>query len=254
MSRPASVDCERVDELAGAVALGAVDPDEQRAVASHLDSCERPHVELRELIGVSGLLAATLEPIAPSPQLRARVMASVAATRQEHAPASDAQPAAEPSRRGRGWLGWLTPSASRGLAAAALAAFVVLAAWNVGLQGELGRSREITQALADARAVYPVSGEAGRGLLLDTPDGPRFLTTGLEPPPSGRLYELWLIGEDGVPVDVGVVGGDGVAVVPVEDDLAGYVTFAVTVEAERVDAPTSDPVMVADIGSQATGS
>ena len=32
--------------------------------------------------------------------------------------------------------------------------------------------------------------------------------------------------------------------VPVEDDLAGFQTFAVTVEAERVEAPTGDPVMV----------
>jgi hypothetical protein len=38
-----------------------------------------------------------------------------------------------------------------------------------------------------------------------------------------------------------------VAVLPVEKDLSGYATFAVTVEAERVDAPTSTPVMVGDL-------
>ena len=40
---------------------------------------------------------------------------------------------------------------------------------------------------------------------------------------------------------------NGVAVVPVEQDLSGFQTFAVTVEAERVDAPTTDPVMVGTI-------
>jgi hypothetical protein len=38
-------------------------------------------------------------------------------------------------------------------------------------------------------------------------------------------------------------------VVPVDRDLAGFETFAVTVEAERVTAPTSDPVMAGAIGS-----
>ena len=38
-----------------------------------------------------------------------------------------------------------------------------------------------------------------------------------------------------------------VAVVPVEDDLAGFQTFAVTVETERVEAPTGDPVMVGNL-------
>ena len=32
-----------------------------------------------------------------------------------------------------------------------------------------------------------------------------------------------------------------------EDDLAGFQTFAVTVETERVEAPTGDPVMVGNL-------
>ena len=66
---------------------------------------------------------------------------------------------------------------------------------------------------------------------------------------ANQLYELWLIGPDGTPVAVGTFEptGAAVAVVPVEEDLAGFQTFAVTVETERVDAPTSDPVMVGTI-------
>jgi hypothetical protein len=36
-------------------------------------------------------------------------------------------------------------------------------------------------------------------------------------------------------------------VVALEQDLSGFALFAVTVEAERVDAPTGDPVMVGAI-------
>ena len=49
------VTCERVDELAGAYALGAVDADEERAISEHLVSCDRPHTEARELIDAGGL-------------------------------------------------------------------------------------------------------------------------------------------------------------------------------------------------------
>ena len=40
---------------------------------------------------------------------------------------------------------------------------------------------------------------------------------------------------------------EGVAVVTLEQPLEGAVVFAVTVEAERVDAPTSDPVLLATL-------
>jgi hypothetical protein len=36
-------------------------------------------------------------------------------------------------------------------------------------------------------------------------------------------------------------------VVALEHDLTGAAAFAVTVEADRVDAPTSDPVLVAPL-------
>jgi hypothetical protein len=52
-------------------------------------------------------------------------------------------------------------------------------------------------------------------------------------------------------VDVGTFhpGDAAVAVVPVDRDLSGFTTFAVTVESHRVSAPTTDPVMVGTIGS-----
>jgi anti-sigma-K factor RskA len=86
--------------------------------------------------------------------------------------------------------------------------------------------------------------------VVDTAgEGASFVVTDVSALDSDQLYVLWLIGADGVPVDVGAFepGNAPVAVVPVEDNLTGFQTFAVTVEAERVDAPTSDPVMVGTI-------
>ena len=257
MSDRTVLDCEAVDELGAAFELGAVDPEERRAIVDHLESCHRKHDAVRSAAGAGVILAAAVEPVEPSPDLRNRLMASVAATPQEHRTAPAAEPAAAPigpsPRERRGWLDWLSPGMARGLAAASLAAVVLLGAWNVSLQAQLGSSQEVSAALRDARVVYPVSGEVGGGLLIDAPDGPRFLATDLASPPSDRLYVLWLIGEDGVPVDVGVAaGGDGFELVPIEDDLEGYVTFAVTVESARVEAPTTDPVLVATL--EAAGS
>jgi anti-sigma-K factor RskA len=243
------LDCEAIDELGAAFGLGAVAPEEQRAIVDHLESCTRPHDAVRSTLGAGLILAAAADPVDPSPALRQRLMASVSATPQEHRAAPAAAPFRASVSTRRGWLDWLSPGMARGLAAASLAAVVLLGAWNVALQAQLGSSQAITSALRDARAVYTVSGEAGQGLLIDALDGPRFLATNLASPPSDRLYVLWLIGEDDVPVDVGVLvaEGESLALVPIEDDLEGYVTFAVTVESARVDAPTTEPVLVATL-------
>lgn len=61
--------------------------------------------------------------------------------------------------------------------------------------------------------------------------------------------ELWLLDAAGTPVTVGAFrpSGDAVAVVEVDRDLDGYATFAVTVEAERVQEPTGEPVMIGEL-------
>lgn len=230
--------CAQVDELGAAYLLRAVDPEEERLVAEHLASCREPHPELRD--GVSGeLLAMSLEPVEPRPELRERLMASVARTPQDHRPAVVAAP---PSRRGM--FDWLSNGLARGLAAAAVVAVIALGAWNIGLQGELRDTQAVARAVADAEAVHSLTGEAGRGLLLDTGSGAAFVASDLAALPSDRVYEAWLIPAEGAPVAAGVFRpGDGPILVPLDHALDGFATFALTVERERVDAPTGDPVL-----------
>jgi anti-sigma-K factor RskA len=247
-------DCRDVDELAGALALGAVDADEARAASEHLETCAEPHTELRSLLGADAVLAAGLEPIQPSAGLRDRLMESIGQAPRATVEAAPDEPRERTARRG--WLDWLSPQLARPLAVAAVVAAVALGAWGVTLSGQLGERDRALRAVADAIAggevAYRVEGDAGRGYVVDTPgSGAAFVVADVGELDAGKLYELWLIGADGVPVDVGTFRptGEAVAVIPVEEDLAGFGTFAVTVESERVDSPTLPIVMAGELAS-----
>lgn len=250
-----ALDCARADELAGATALGALDPDESRAVTQHVATCDQPHVELRELLGSDAVLALALKPMTPEPALRERVMASVAATPQAHraaiAPARDSTP---PVRRP--WLDWSSIGLWRGLAGTAAVVIIALGGWNIGLRQQMAVQDAALAAIADVvrggQPAYAVSGPAGSGYVIDS-EGPgaTFLVAGLDQLPGGDIYELWLLDAAGTPLAVGTieVADPGLAVVALEQDLSGFALFAVTVEAERVDAPTGEPVMVGAISN-----
>ena len=96
------MDHAAVDELGAAYALDALEPDEARAVREHLATCSESHAELRALLGADQILAASLEPMEPSPALRERVMASIERTAQDRAAVVREPVAAESPRRG-GW-------------------------------------------------------------------------------------------------------------------------------------------------------
>jgi anti-sigma-K factor RskA len=240
--------CEQADELGAAFVLGALGPDESQAVEDHLASCDQPHAELRALLGADQALAMSLEPVAPSAALRDRLMATVARTQQERSRVQ-AAPVADLQEQG-GWLNWLSPRVARPLAVAAVVAALAFGAWNVSLQSQLGQLRGVAEAIADGGAAFRVNGIAGRGYVVDTPgSGAALVVAGLTSLPADRIYELWLIDASGQPVAVGTFtpSDSAVAVVPVDRDLTGFAIFAVTVEHERVAAPTTKPVMAATL-------
>jgi anti-sigma-K factor RskA len=239
-----AMNCAQVDELAGAYALGAVETDEDRAISEHLAICDRPHAEARELIGAGGAMAAAEEVVIPNPALRERLMATVAATPQDHRPrAVAAEPVREPSRP---W--WRLQPVLAGVAAVALAVAVGLGAWGLSLNAQLAEREEALRAVANAEAAYAVSGSAGGGWVIESSDVAHFVAEDLADLPAGQIYELWLLDAAGTPTAVGTLEDpDDLVVVALEHDLGGAATFAVTVEAERVEAPTSVPVLVASL-------
>ena len=241
--------CETVDELAPAYALSAVSSDEDRSVTEHLATCREPHDEARSLMRAAMLIPASLEPVAPSDALRSRLMTTIASTPQDHRAGVAPEPVPAPPisiADRRPW--WRVAPLPSALAAAALAAAVGLGAWGVGLQQQLAERDAALRSVAAADAAYAVAGTAGRGWVLETDGQATFLADSLADLPADQLYELWLIGPEGTPVAVGTLTDtEGVALIELEHDLGTATTFAVTVEAERVDAPTSDPVLVATL-------
>ena len=78
----------------------------------------------------------------------------------------------------------------------------------------------------------------------------RNMADDLQTLPADRHYALWLIHADGTTVRTGAVTDtQGVSVAPLEDVLSGAVTFAVTVEEHVVEAPSSEPVLTAQLGA-----
>jgi anti-sigma-K factor RskA len=236
-----TLSCDEADALAGAWGLDALDADEAAAVAEHLETCDRPHAELRALPGAGALLTAALDPIQPSPGLRDRVMRSIG-----ERPAGAGVIELDARRERPAWL-------PRVVAGLAVAAAVVLAVWNIGLRGELenrdAQLQEVAAALSAGGPAYSMSGSVGGGVLVTGEDGP-VLVADVEPPGDGLLYALWLIGPDGAPVAVGTFAPDAdqtLTIVPLDRSLEGYATFAVTREAGPVDAPTSDPVLATSL-------
>ncbi len=253
MTTPFDIDCRTLDEMAAAYGLGAVDAHEGDAIERHLDGCAQPHAEARELIATASLIPMTLEAAAPPHGLRDRLMATVAETPQEHrvvalAPAPRAAVIEPMTMPRRAW--WQLGSMPSAVAAAGLAAAVGLGAWGISLNGELAERDAALRAVASADAAYVAQGDAGRGWVIETGDRAIFMADGLADLATDQLYELWLMDADGNAVAVGTLTDtDGVALVTLERDLDDAATFAVTVETERVEQPTTAPVLVAVLGA-----
>jgi anti-sigma-K factor RskA len=250
------MDHAAVDELGAAFALDALEPHEAGAVRDHLAACTEPHAELRSRRGAAQVLVMSLDAVEPSPALRDRVMASIERTAQDRDAVGRSPVATQPPPSRAGWFDWLSPRIARPLAVAAVVALVAVGAWSVTLQSQLAERdralRAVAEAIADGETAFRVDGSAGRGYVVDTPgSGAALVVADLAALPPDKIYELWLLDAAGTPVAVGTFrpsAGDQVAVVPVERDLSGFATFAVTIEASRVDAPTNlDLVMVAPL-------
>nr|MBA2634004.1 anti-sigma factor [Chloroflexota bacterium] len=123
-------------------------------------------------------------------------------------------------------------------------------AWGVSLNAQLAERDEALRAVAAADAAYVAQGEIGSGWVIQSGDEAMFMADGLAELAAGQLYEFWLIDADGNAVAAGTLADtDGVTVVPLERPLDDAVTFAVTVETERVEQSQNAPVMVAAIGA-----
>jgi hypothetical protein len=220
---------EQVLDLAAPFVLGALTPDEERAVREHLATCSLSHDELAELGSVVVALAESVEPVEPPASLRDRVMAAAARDLESRRPAAPAapQPIVRPSEppadvarvrpaRRPARLGWA-------LGLAAVLAIAALGAWNLSLRSDLESATAYRQHVEQVLTAAARTGShsailsskddpAIGGLAVVAGDGSvRVVMRGLAPTSGGKVYEAWVIAGQNAPVPIGsfTVGSDG---------------------------------------------
>jgi hypothetical protein len=235
--------------LAGAYALDALDPGrEHDRFARHLGRCLSCAAEVRGFREVATALAKAAA-VEPPPELRPRVMAAVARTRQQPPEA----PARQHPRPARVWVPWL----SGVVAAAAVVLAVVFGLAQAHTEQQLSQSRAQNQAIAavlaapDARLLTQRTSAGGVAtVVLDAAARRLIVTTaGLPSLPAGQVYQLWLIGPASV-TSAGLLPEPAGGRTPpvLAGNLAPGDKLGLTVEpAPGTARPTTTPIMVLDL-------
>jgi anti-sigma factor RsiW len=231
---------EELQELLGAYALDAVDPDEAALVDDHLRECPRCRAEVAELREVAGLLGQSGSD-APD-----GVWDRIAASLAESPPPLRLEVQRE--RRAE-----RTRSRSFVVAIAAVAAvvLVVLAVSVVSLRNHVNDlEQQRTDVAAAAQEALTANGSriahrsgdngiSAAAVVRDNGQG-YFLGSGL-PPLDHRIYQLWGATESGQIISLGTMTGPGVYAFSADPSVRQVM---VTEENAPVPAPTSQPIAV----------
>ncbi|MGW1204026.1 anti-sigma factor [Streptomyces cyaneofuscatus] len=238
--------------LTGAYALHALPDDERREFERHLGDCEACTQEVRELSATAARLGLAVAE-SPPRELRERVLREITTVRQE-VPSHG-----RPGRTGGGGRTgrWTTYALAACIAAAA--AFGGVAVWQNQVaqdaRQEANQAQRQSEQLAQVLSAPDAKTSSGeltggaRGTVVVSQQENRavFLASGMERPPSGKVYQIWFN-------DEGTMRSAGLMDPSASDDavlLDGPVDRAtgmgITVEPAGGSAePTSDPVALMD--------
>jgi anti-sigma-K factor RskA len=257
---------EQVLDLAAVYVLGALEPDEERAVREHLATCSLPHEELAELGAVVSALAESVELVEPPPALRERIMVTAArdleqrragAGRPISTPVEEAVIPALPPARRPSRLGWA-------LGLAAVLVIAALGAWNLSLQSDLDAATAYHQHVEQVLAAAARAGSHSAilrsesnpqigGLAVVSDDGSvQVVMRGLAPTSGGKVYEAWVIAGENAPVPIGsfTVGSDGTGYLAAGGaPAAAGVTVALTLEPGPGATTPTAPIISAGVAS-----
>lgn len=251
---------------AGAYVLGSLDPDERAAFKAHLAGCEECAAEVRALRRVTGAMAHSLPQRTPRPELRQRVLDSLAT--------ASTLPLA--SRRVEGLTGgWLPLAATLvlafGVAVYAARLQVRITDLEARLEQALVQASAADRAVADARRVgaelqsamgvlaapdlvridlagQTTAPQASARALWSRARGMVFTASNLPPLPAGRVYQVWVV-TGPAPVSAGLLtpdtSGGGLTFYSTPPDIPPPTAVAVTLEpAGGVPAPTGQFYLV----------
>jgi anti-sigma-K factor RskA len=232
-----------------AYALDALDGDDVALFRQHLADCAICRAAIAECQSTVAQFPLAIEPedgLAPSPELRTRILAAVAedlaAERDQTAEVS--APIPFPVRR-------RVPQAYAVAAVLLLALGLGLLGWNLNLQREVAQARAERDAARRELAVtrWQLSGvQAGQqinGEVLYLRDQQRAVVSvqGLPDLQPGQVYQIWLIQDGAAPRPETIFLSGTTAV---QADLARFSTIAITIEpGPRGSAAPTSPVLVA---------
>jgi anti-sigma-K factor RskA len=219
---------EELESLIAPYVLGAVPPDEEPIVRSHLTTCDQCRAEAESYSVVTSRLALIVEPSPLPAGFADRVVDQINEDRPEQAVRS------RPAR----FLAVL------GIAVLSLVT-ATLAFFLVASRNELNDERRLVAALLRSDEGLRLAGDDAVGAMVPTDGGAVFVAEGLDEAPEGKTYQLWLLDEDEGPVSAGTFEvDDGRAVVETDMSLESFSGAAVTIEDDGgSSAPTTDPVL-----------
>ncbi len=184
--------------LSGAYALDALEGGAERdRFTRHLNRCQSCAGEIRGFreVATAMAFAAAAE---PPPELRDRVLAAAARTRQLP---PEVRTHARP-RRTRAWVPWV-PWLSGAIATASIVVAVLFGFAQAHTQQELNQVRAENQAIAlvlsapQVRLLTHSTSKGGVATVVLAADRHQLVVTtnGLPALPAGKVYQLWLIGK-----------------------------------------------------------
>ena len=248
------------EESVPAYVLGALPQVEAEALERHLEDCSECTRDLERLRIAADALPRAVDPIEPPASLKESLMSAVRAEARVRARAeAQARAVVEsgsapvtPRGRGRS-LARRIGSAFDGLrpaAAWASAAVLVVA----GLAGGWALSRALDSAggrTIPAEVDRSRFTRASGSLVVAREDGQASVLRlhGMRPPPSGKVYALWLRrGDEVEPGALFTVASDGSGAGAIEQSLEDVDEVMVTRErAGGAPAPTEEPVVRVDL-------
>jgi anti-sigma-K factor RskA len=230
---------EELHDLVAAYALDALEPGERTLFERHLEECASCRAQLSELQLTASALAYA-ESTEPPPALRERILEAAGAE-------NGAKVLQFPKRR------WLLPATAVAAAAAAVVAIGV-GLWAASLSRDLDRERSDKERYAQAIELLGGGAQVVRlsnaeGGLLVTPGGDAALVVcGLQPAPSDRTYEAWVI-QGETPRPAGLFrGGSGCPPVLLDRKVPPGSQVAVTLEQRGGATQPTGPLLVRSEG------
>lgn len=258
---PHAPECPREEE-AVLLALHALEPEQEAAVARHVRSCDVCRATVRnveETFAEVGESAAA----APPPQLRSRILAAAQRSAPPTAPTSVAsrrvrQVRSRPPTARRGAPRWVVAAAASlviaGLAGGGIAIAQLDSQRNAATV-HAGTPDDLLRAIAAAPHAVLVDHDRHPSAAIALDGTPRFYALDVPPPPAGRTWVLWgAQGPTATALAPVPAGRDGATVAVPVGRLGEYEAYFLTQEpagalpAHHGDVLASGPV-VAGAGS-----